>query len=66
MALPPSNRLTTMSPKARRAFAIKCALAGFAASGRGFNGETYDREKHPSVTTMLTTHFERLYDEGKL
>lgn len=55
-----------MTPAMRRAFAIKCALAGFAASGKGFNGETYDREKHPGITSMLITHFEALYDEGKI
>lgn len=55
-----------MTPAMRRAYAIKCALAGFTASGRGFNGELFDREKYPSIETMLITHFEKLYDEGKL
>lgn len=55
-----------MTPAARKALVIKAALAGFAASGKGFNGETYDREKHPAVTSMLEAHFEKLYEDGKL
>ena len=64
---PPTRTLNTlMTPAARRALAVKWALAGFAASGKGFNGECYDREKYPAVESMLIAHFEKLYDEGKI
>ena len=51
-----------MSPAAHIAMAIRWALIGFAASGRGFNGDNYDREKYPSVESMLVDYFEGLYD----
>lgn len=55
-----------MTPAARKALVIKAALAGFAASGVGFNGSNYDREKYPAIESMLIAHFEKLYEDGKL
>lgn len=60
------RQLFTLSPAAHKALVIKSALAGFAASGKGFNGAVYDREKYPRVESMLIAYFERLYDEGKI
>ena len=60
------RKLITMTPAAHRALVIKSAIAGFCASGRGFNGEIFDREKHPALESLLTTHFETLYDKGEI
>jgi hypothetical protein len=54
-----------MSSASHRALAIKWALLGFAASGKGFHGEVYDREKYPAVEGMLLVHFDRLYDQER-
>ncbi len=66
--MPPKvkRQLFTLSPAGHKALVIRAALAGFAASGKGFNGENFDREKYPRIEEMLIRHFERLYDEGKL
>ncbi len=55
--------LMTMSPSAHRALAIKWARFGFAASGRGFHGESYNEKRHPALARMLDTYFANLYDE---
>lgn len=52
-----------MTYAARRAFAEYWWLRGFAASGKGFHGETYDTEKHPAITAILVTEFARLWSE---
>lgn len=52
-----------MTFAARRAFAEYWWLRGFAASGKGFHGETYDRERHPAITAILVTEFARLWSE---
>lgn len=54
--------LLVMSPRARRALARHWFLRGFAASGRGFNGETFDRERHPALESLLVSFFEGVYD----
>ena len=48
-----------MTSAARRAFAEAWFLAGFAASGRGFHGETYDVARYPALRELLVTEFER-------
>jgi hypothetical protein len=48
-----------MSAAGRRAFAEAWFLAGFAASGRGFHGETYDVARYPALRELLITEFER-------
>ena len=60
------RKLLTLTPAAHRTLVINAALAGFCASGRGFNGEILDREKHPSLESLLRTHFESLYDKGEI
>lgn len=55
------DTLLTMSPEAHKALAIKWALIGFAASGIGFNGENYDREKYPAVEGLLISYFDGIY-----
>jgi hypothetical protein len=52
-----------MTYAARRAFAEYWWLRGFSASGRGFHGETYDRVKHPALTALLVSEFERAWHE---
>jgi hypothetical protein len=67
--MPPTKvkrQLFTLSPAGHKALVVRAAIAGFAASGKGFNGENYDREKYPRIEALLRAHFERLYDDGKL
>ena len=50
-----------MTFAARRAHAEYWWLKGFAASGRGFHGETYDATRYPALRSILITEFDRLW-----
>lgn len=50
-----------MSAESHKALALKWALIGFACSGRGFNGDNYDREKHPALEGLLLSYFDGVY-----
>ncbi len=52
-----------MTWAARRAFAEAWWLRGFAASGRGFHGETYDTARYPALTALLVSEFERVWSD---
>lgn len=52
-----------MTYAARRAFAEYWWLRGFAASGAGFHGESYDTVRHPALTALLVSEFERAWAE---
>lgn len=52
-----------MTYAARRGFAEYWWLKGFAASGKGFHGETYDTARHPALTALLVSEFERSWAE---
>lgn len=60
---PITRRLVTLNPAAHQALARKWFLRGFAASGKGFNGEVFDREKHPAIESLLIAHFEQIYKQ---
>lgn len=53
-----------MSPAGLRAHAKKWMFAGFAASGRGLNGETMPPEKYPALRSILDAYFDNIYDES--
>ena len=52
-----------MTPAARRALAAKWFLIGFSNSGRGFNGDNYDPQKHPALESILLAEFDRVYEQ---
>lgn len=65
---PPPRRtrvLLVMPPAAHRAMAIRWAKIGFAASGRGFNGETAPGQKYPAADSSLDAYFGSIYDKEK-
>lgn len=55
--------LLVMNPNAHRELAFLWFLRGFAASGRGFNGEIFDVEKHPALNSLLLSFFRGTYDK---
>jgi hypothetical protein len=52
-----------MSYAARKNYAEFWWLRGFAASGRGFHGETYDTTRYPALVALLVTEFLRAWEE---
>lgn len=52
-----------MTYAARRSFAEFWWLRGFASSGAGFHGESYDTVRHPALTALLVSEFERAWAE---
>lgn len=52
-----------MSPPALRVFAKKWMLAGFAASGRGMNGDTMSVTRHRALASILDSYFDKIYAE---
>lgn len=63
MSRPSAPRtLLVMSPGAHRALAREWFLRGFSASGRGFNGDNFDREKYPALESLLSAYFDGVYD----
>ena len=58
-----ATKLFTMNSVALRALAAQWFMRGFAHSGRGFNGETFDLSKHPALESLLMSEFERVYKE---
>ena len=51
----------TMNPLAVKLLAREWFLAGFAASGRGFNGELLPVEQWPALESILSSEFERIW-----
>jgi hypothetical protein len=52
-----------MTYATRRSFAEFWWLKGFASSGKGFHGESYDTARHPALTALLVSEFERAWAE---
>ena len=57
------HMLLTLNRAAVRALARKWFLRGFAHSGKGFHGETYDLSKFPALESLLASEFDRVWDQ---